>query len=143
MDIIYCQGIDRDMYGTSCISTTYLNEICSNKLQYIKCLTKYGLMINTRIIDDIIDMQGSNDIVKLPYSSRSACVARSDTFNKDKLVECYTGDGYIVQKYHHFVGLMELKCHCLDGEVYAITLRIHNGDKFYCTKPDLSNNSWP
>lgn len=138
-DILMCQGVDRDMYGENCISTTYLNEICSNKMEYIRYFMKHKLMIGTYIKPyKKINSQNiyPGKYVKAPYSSRSACAAY------EKLGDgCFLEDGLIVQEKNNMLNKYEIKCYVLDGEVIMIIVRLDGINYNVCVPDDYKGVS--
>lgn len=138
-DILMCQGVDRDMYGTNCISTTYLNEICSNKMEYIRYFMKHNLMIGTYIKS----YKQNSDLnvytgmyVKAPYSSRSACAAYEQVGS-----ECFLEDGVIVQEKNNMLNKYEIKCYVLDGKVIMIIVRLDGINYNVCVPDDYKGVS--
>lgn len=136
-DILINQGYDRDAYGENSISTTYLNEICSNKIEYIKYFLKHGLMLGTWIKPYRKNEENifPNMYVKAPYSSRSACAS----LNKIDSKLCYLDDGIIVQEENKTLGKYELKCYVLDGRITMKIMRL-NGQNFNMCIPDDMKN---
>lgn len=133
-DILICQGYDRDAYGSNCLSTTYLNELCSNKLEYVKYFAKHGLMSNTTI-----QKYGSYPgfYVKAPYSSRSVCASKG---NLDQS-KCYTKEGVIVQAENHMLKKYEIKCYVINGSITMTIVRLDGINRNICVKDDMSNIS--
>jgi hypothetical protein len=132
-DILLCQGVDRDTYGENCLSTTYLNEICSNKMEYIRYFMKHKLMIGTYIkpYNKNSELNRYNGkYVKAPYSSRSACAAYEYVGN-----ECFLDDGVIVQEKNNMLNKYEIKCYVLDGKVIMIIVRL-DGINYNVCVPD-------
>jgi hypothetical protein len=132
-DILMCQGVDRDTYGENCISTTYLNEICSNKMEYIIYFMKHKLMIETYIKPYNKNTELNTYIgkyVKAPYSSRSACAAYEAVGD-----ECFLEDGVIVQEKNNMLNKYEIKCYVLDGKVIMIIVRL-DGINYNVCIPD-------
>lgn len=138
-DILVNQGYDRDAYGESSISTTYLNEICSNKMEYIRYFVKHGLMVGTSIEPYRRDAQNEYPgmYVKAPYSSRSACAA----LNKIDSDLCYLADGVIVQEENKTLGKYELKCYVIDGKIVNTLVRMNGKNYNVCVPEDLSGVS--
>ena len=132
-DILINQGYDRDAYGSKSISTTYLNEVCSNKMEYIRYFTRHGLMLGTWIKPYHKSGKNTypNKYVKAPYSSRSACAA----LNKIDSELCYLADGVIVQEENKMLGKYEIKCYVINGEVTMTIVRL-NGKNFNVCVPD-------
>lgn len=136
-DILICQGFDRDAYGENCISTVYLNEICSNKIEYIKYFLKHGLMTSTSIHS--YNNRPKNNIfygkyVKAPYSSRSVCASY------EKVGEnCFLEDGIIIQEKNNMLQKYELKCYVLDGNIDMIIVRLHGKNINICVPDDYKN----
>lgn len=138
-DILICQGVDRDTYGENCISTTYLNEICSNKMEYINYFMKHDLMIGT-VIKPYKEKTSLNiypgKYVKAPYSSRSACAAY------EKLGEgCFLEDGVIVQEKNNMLNKYEIKCYVLDGKVEMTIVRLNGKNTNICIPDDYEGVS--
>lgn len=135
-NILMCQGVDRDKYGENCISTTYLNEICSNKIEYIIYFMKHKLMLGTYIKSYNKDHEKNiypGKYVKAPYSSRSACAAY------EKLGDiCFLDDGIIVQEKNNMLSKYEIKCYVLDGVVIMIIVRL-DGINYNVCIPDNYN----
>lgn len=127
--IIMCQGYDRDAVGLNCISTVQMNEICSNKMEYIRYFVKHGLMINTEI--KTYNRNNLNKFkkkyLKSPYSSRSACVGYE---NIDR--DCYLDDGIIVQEPNNMLNRFEYKCYTLNGLIYMVILRMEGRNYNKC-----------
>jgi hypothetical protein len=130
-DIIMSQGVERDMYGEKSISTVYLNELCSNKLEYVKYFVKHGLMIGTTIEPYKYGDIYNERYVKSPYSSRSAC-SQYEVLNNG----CFVDDGVIVQQENSSLDMYEFKCYCLDGKLQMIILRREGGDYNICIPKD-------
>jgi len=132
-EILINQGYDRDAYGSKSISTTYLNEICSNKMEYIRYFVRHGLMLGTWIKPYRKNGNNTypNKYVKAPYSSRSACAS----LNKIESTLCYLGDGVIVQDENKMLGKYEIKCYVIDGQVTMTIVRL-NGKNFNVCVPD-------
>jgi hypothetical protein len=132
-DILINQGYDRDAYGDKSISTTYLNEICSNKMEYIRYFLRHGLMLGTWIKPYRKNNTNTypGKYVKAPYSSRSACAA----LDKIDSELCYLTDGVIVQEENKMLGKYELKCYVIDGKVTMNIVRL-NGKNFNVCVPD-------
>jgi len=139
-DILVCQGFDRDAYGENCISTTYLNEICSNKIEYIRYLMKHGLMIET-IIKPYKHGKRQNEYpgryVKAPYSSRSVCA-----FYEKVDAKCFLEDGVIVQGKNHMLDKYELKCYVIDGNIQMTICRL-GGKNFNICVPESDDQNIP
>lgn len=139
-DILICQGYDRDLYGLNCISTTYLNELCSNKLEYVKYFVKHGLMTNTFIknIKNIKNIKKygsySGFYIKAPYSSRSVCATKNDLHPN-----CFVKEGVIVQAENHSLKKYELKCYVVNGSITMILVRLDGVNRNICVKDDMSN----
>jgi hypothetical protein len=112
------------------ISTTFLNELCSNKIEYIKYFVKHGLMVNTTIMTDGTTNKYKNSYVKAPYSSRSVC-AQFEQIKKDK---CYLGEGVIVQTTNEMLKKYEIKCYVLDGNIYMTLVRLNGQNSNICIK---------
>lgn len=133
-DILMCQGFDRDAYGENCISTVYLNEICSNKIEYIKYLSKHGLMIET-VIKPYKQGKGQNEYpgryVKAPYSSRSVCA-----FYEKVDAKCFLEDGVIVQEKNHLLDKYEFKCYVIDGKIQMTVVRLAGKNINICVPED-------
>jgi hypothetical protein len=138
-DILINQGYDRDAYGTKSISTTYLNEICSNKMEYIRYFLRHGLMLGTWIKPYRKNGKNTypNKYVKAPYSSRSACAA----LNKIDSELCYLADGVIVQEENKMLGKYELKCYVIDGEVTMTIVRLDGKNFNVCVPNDYAGIS--
>lgn len=128
-DILINQGYDRDTYGSNCISTTYLNELCANKLEYIKYFVKHALMINTEIITENVDSKYKNMYVKAPYSSRSVC-AQYEQIKKEN--QCFLDEGVIVQQKNHLLQKYEIKCYVLNGDIYMTLIRLDGQNDNIC-----------
>lgn len=139
-DILVCQGFDRDAYGENCISTTYLNEICSNKIEYIKYLMKHELMIETNV-KPYKQGKGQNEYpgryVKAPYSSRSVC-----SFYEKIDGKCFLEDGVIVQEKNHLLDKYEIKCYVIDGKIHMTVVRL-GGKNFNICVPESNDPSVP
>lgn len=137
-DILINQGYDRDAYGDKSISTTYLNEICSNKMEYINYFLRHGLMLGTWIKPY---RNGNNTYpnmyVKAPYSSRSACAS----LNKIDSELCYLMDGVIVQEENKMLSKYEVKCYVIDGKVTMTIVRLDGKNFNVCIPDDFSGVS--
>ena len=135
-DILINQGYDRDAYGEKSISTTYLNEICSNKMEYIRYFLRHGLMLGTWIKPYRKNGQNSyqNMYVKAPYSSRSACAS----LNKIDSELCYLADGVIVQEENKMLSKYEVKCYVIDGNVTMTIVRLDGKNFNVCVPDDFS-----
>lgn len=141
-DILINQGYDRDAcntYGGSCISTTYLNEICSNKMEYIRYFVKHGLMVGTQIKRYRRNSKNTyhGKYVKAPYSSRSACAA----LNKIDSEFCYLIDGVIVQEENKTLEKYEPKCYVIDGKITMTLVRLNGKNFNVCVPDDMSDVS--
>jgi hypothetical protein len=134
-DILINQGYDRDSYGDRAISTTYLNEICSNKIEYIRYFLKHKLMLGTWIkpYRKNQDNVYPNLYVKAPYSSRSACAS----LNKIDSDLCYLADGIIVQEENKMLGKYEIKCYVIDGQVTMTIVRLGGRNVNICVPDDM------
>ena len=129
-DILINQGYDRDTYGKNMISTTFLNELCSNKLEYITYFVKHGLMVNTVITKNNKTNKFKGSYVKAPYSSRSVC-AQFEQIKKNK---CYVEEGVIVQTTNEMLKKYEIKCYVLDGNIYMTLIRLDGMNSNICIK---------
>jgi hypothetical protein len=137
-EILICQGYDRDKYGKNCLSTVYLNEICSNKIEYINYFIKHGLMINTTIKK--YSNRPENNIyydkyVKAPYSSRSVCAAWESVDDK-----CFLEDGIIVQDKNELLSKYELKCYVVDGDITMKIIRLDGRNVNTCVPDDFNED---
>lgn len=119
--IIYAQGLEREKIGKDCISSTYMNELMANKIEYHLWLIKHGLIKYTDIEEYGHDKTKKGYYIKAPYSSGTGCVVE-DEFKKLKKL-CYLDEGVIVQKKNYSLRMFELKCQVINGEIHYILVK--------------------
>ena len=133
-DIIYSQGIERSHIGFDCISTTYLNEIVSNKIEYTLFFIERGLMYNTELVRHINGAVYKHKFVKAPYSSGSKCAFYQELPQHG----CYTDDLVIVQPVNKTLKYYELKCHCINGEIdFVLVKQVRSKSGYVCMNSNL------
>lgn len=141
--LITMQSIDRLQMPGNFSSVDFM-EIASNKIQYFKFLLDMGVVESKKVLNpNKPDFKKyKNSIIKLPYSSTSACVFFNNVNIKKKNIkvdDCYSKEGFILEKFNHSPG--EFKIVTLYGKIqYLIyftkikkkSVKIYLDNKFKC-----------
>lgn len=123
VSLLDMQGVERTRIGSDAVSTSYLDEIITNKIDYIYFLKDKDLMprIKLRNVAD----SDYNDRVTVPYLGRSNCMNSLIAFegpcnsedlviidrkkDSEKILQCYCIGGKVE------FGLMDKECVVVDG----------------------------
>lgn len=111
-------------------SSSYFNQLHSDKIQYNKFLLEKKIIDNKYILtkENLEDNNFKNMVIKLPYSDTSKCVfyKGKNIRNKPvKIKDCYTDEGGIAELFNNSVG--EFKIMTLFGKI--VYLVYHNVTK--------------